>query len=204
MTLFHRPANLSPYNKAYDFQAPPTQIFKLILEPFRIAQIDGRDPLITNIIFSKQVWGQVRSREVIKHLKNMKKTDFFNIQIHHISSHKRPIRTLDSSNWSLWPDKSFWFYKLGIGVTWGYLGSFGVKIQTFSNLDKQYTKMKLLIPWLRKNGFRGHLRSSDPKIRGLWGHLKSKVKDFQTLTPSFGVKIKKRSGPKFASSEARG
>ena len=64
--------------------------------------------------------------------------------------------------------------------------------------------MKLLIPLLRKNGFRGHLWSSDPKIRGLWGHLRSKFKDFQTLTPSFGLKIKKRSGPKIASSEARG
>ena len=29
---------------------------------------------------------------------------------------------------------------------WGYLGSFGVKIQSFSNLDKPYTKMKLLVP----------------------------------------------------------
>ena len=28
----------------------------------------------------------------------------------------------------------------------GYLGSFGVKIQIFSNLDKLYTKMKLLVP----------------------------------------------------------
>ena len=49
---------------------------------------------------------------------------------------------------------------------------------------------------------RGH--HPDPKITGLWGHLRSKFKDFQTLTPSFGVKIKKRSGQKFASSEARG
>ena len=152
------------YMRTYVNWRPPTRIFKLILEPFWTAQIDGRDPLITNIIFSKQVWGQVRSREVIKHLKNMKKTDFFNIQINHISSHKRPIRTLDSSNWSLWPDKSFWFYKLGIGVTWGYLGSFGVKLQKCSNLDKLYTKMKLLVRWLRKNGFRGQSRSSDPKF----------------------------------------
>ena len=29
---------------------------------------------------------------------------------------------------------------------WGYLGSFRVKIQTFSNLDKLYTKMKLWVP----------------------------------------------------------
>ena len=98
----------------------------------------------------------------------MKKTDFFNIQIHHISSHKRPIRTLDSSNWSLWPDKSLWFYKLGIGVTWGYLGSFGVKLQKCSNLGKLYTKMKLFIRWLRKNGFRGQSRSPDPKF-GVFG-----------------------------------
>ena len=90
------------YMRTYVNWRPPTRIFKLILEPFWRAQIDGRDPLITNIIVSKQVWGQVRSREVIKHLKNMKKTDFFNIQINHISSHKRPIRTLDSSNWRAW------------------------------------------------------------------------------------------------------
>ena len=34
---------------------------------------------------------------------------------------------------------------------WAYLGSFGVKIQTFSNLDKLHTKMNLLVPWWRKN-----------------------------------------------------
>ena len=48
---------------------------------------------------------------------------------------------------------------------------------------------------------RGH--HPDPKIWGLRGHLRSKFKDFQTLTPSFGVKIKENSGPKIASSEAR-
>ena len=67
------------YMRTYVNWRPPTRIFKLILEPFWTAQIDGRDPLITNITFSKATWGQVRSLEVIEHLKNLKKTDFFNL-----------------------------------------------------------------------------------------------------------------------------
>ena len=67
------------YNLTYAFKRPPTQILKLIVEPFWIAQIDGRDSLITNIIFSKATLGQIRSLEVIEHLKNLKKTDFFNL-----------------------------------------------------------------------------------------------------------------------------
>ena len=41
--------------------------------------------------------------------------------------------------------KLFDFASGGVGVVWGYLGSFGVKIQTFSNLDDLYIKMK---PWV--------------------------------------------------------
>ena len=62
----------------------------------------------------------------------------------------------------------------------GYKGSFGVKIQIFSNLGKKDMKLKLLKPWLQKSGFRGHPRSSDPKSGGIRGHLVSKSKDFQT------------------------
>ena len=60
-----------------------------------------------------------------------------------------------------------------VGVTWGYLGSFGVKILKFQNIGKLYTKMKLLVTWLRKSGSRGHLTPN-------WGYL-----------GSFGVKILK-------------
>ena len=67
------------YMRTYVNWPPPTQIFKLILETFWIAQIDGRDPLITNIIFWKKNWGQIRSPEVNEHLKNLKNIDFFNI-----------------------------------------------------------------------------------------------------------------------------
>ena len=52
-----------------------------------------------------------------------------------------------------------WRYLGSFGVIWGHLtpkwgykGIFGVKIQKFSNLDKLYTKMKLLVRWLRKSG----------------------------------------------------
>ena len=96
------------------------------------------------------------------------------------SLHNWPISAWNSSNWSLGPDKTFLFCKLGVGVTWGHLGSLGVKIQTFSNLDSLYIKMKLSVPWLQKSGFRGDPRSSDPESGGIWGHLGSKFKDFQT------------------------
>ena len=66
-----------------------------------MTQIDGCEPLITNIIFSKEVWGQIRSRGVIKHLKNLKNTDFFSILIRYISSQERLIRAHDSSKYSV-------------------------------------------------------------------------------------------------------
>ena len=44
------------------------------------------------------------------------------------------------------------------------LGSFGVKIKRFSKLGKLYTKMELLVSWIRKRGFRGNPRTFDPKI----------------------------------------
>ena len=85
--------------------------------------------------------------------------------------------------------------KLGVfGVIWGNNSKFFKPGQTIYQNEA-------FDPVIKKEWFS---RSSDPKIRGLWGHLKLKVKDFQTLTPSFGVKIKKSSGPKIASSEARG
>ena len=65
----------------------------------------------------------------------------------YISLHDWPIKVWDSSNWSLWPNKSFEFYKLGVGIIWGYLRSFWVKIQSFSNLDKLYIKVNLFVPW---------------------------------------------------------
>ena len=35
-------------------------------------------------------------------------------------------------------------------LNWGFLGSFGVKTETFSNHDNLYIKMKLLFPSLKK------------------------------------------------------
>ena len=58
------------------------------------------------------------------------------------------------------------------------LGVFGVKIQKFSNPDKLYTKMKLLVPWLRKT----NAEVTAPQIGDIWGHLvvlRSKFKNFQ-------------------------
>ena len=63
---------------------------------------------------------------------------------------------------------------MGVGVTRGHLGLFGVNIQSFSNLGKLYTKMKLRLPWLRIIDFRGHPRSPDPKLGGfvvIWGRI---------------------------------
>ena len=48
---------------SYAFKPPPTQIFKLIVVPFWIAQINRRDSLIKNIIFSKATLSQIRSLE---------------------------------------------------------------------------------------------------------------------------------------------
>ena len=88
------------------------------------------------------------------------------------------------------------------------LGVFGVilgqNLKVFK-LDQTIYKNEAFGPMINIKWF---TRSSEvilPQIRGLRGHLRSKFKDFQTLTPSFGVKIKKkRSGPQIASSEARG
>ena len=86
-----------------------------------------------------------------------------------ISLHNWPIKAWDSSNWSLGPNKGFLFCKLGVGVTWGYLGSLGVKIQTFSNLDNLYIKMKLLVTWLRKSCYQGHLTPNWGVFGVIWG-----------------------------------
>ena len=67
---------------------------------------------------------------------------------------------------------------------WGYLGSFGVKIQSFSNRDKLLTKMNLLVPWLQLSGFRGQLRSSYPKLGVfgvIWGQNLNIFKPGQTI-----------------------
>ena len=144
-----------------------------------------------------------------------------------ISLHNWPIKAWDSSNWSLGPNKGFLFCKLGVGVTWGYLGSLGVKIQTFSNLDNNiskwssrcpdykkvvsevtrghptpnqghlgsfgvkiqrfsnidnlYTKRKLFVSWLEKNGFWGQTRSSDPELGAFRGHLGWKSKGLKNV-----------------------
>ena len=66
----------------------------------------------------------------------------------------------------------------------GYLGSFGVKLHTFSNLDKLYTKMKLLLRRLGKSGFRGQSRSSDLKLGVfgvIWGQTSKIFKQGQII-----------------------
>ena len=93
-----------------------------------------------------------------------------------ISLHNWPIKAWDSSNWSLGPNKGFLFCKLGVGVTWGYLGSLGVKIQTFSNLDNNISKWSSRCPDYKKvvsEVTRGHPTPNQ-------GHL-----------GSFGVKIQR-------------
>ena len=61
---------------------------------------------------------------------------------------------------------------------WGYLESIRVKILKFRNLEKLYTKLNLLLTCYVKR----FLRPPDFKIGGIWGHLGSKSKYFQTKT----------------------
>ena len=66
----------------------------------------------------------------------------------------------------------------------GYLGSFGVKLHTFSNLDKLYTKIKLLLRRLGKSGFRGQSRSPDLKLGVfgvIWGQTSKIFKQAQII-----------------------
>ena len=62
---------------------------------------------------------------------------------------------------------------MGVEVTGVYFCLFGVKIQSFSNIGKSFTKMKLWqiiyendahAPVITKNVFRGHPRSPDPVV----------------------------------------
>ena len=50
--------------------------------------------------------------------------------VDHESDVKTWIEAL-GSNRTLEPNKDFIFSNIGLGVTWGYFVSFGVKIQTF-------------------------------------------------------------------------
>ena len=83
---------------------------------------------------------------------------------------KRSTLSVDYENVIFWSVEVTWPQIRGI---WGHLGSSGLKTKTFSNQDKLYIKMKLLIPWLRKSGFRGRptpgdLRSFGVKIKNFW------------------------------------
>ena len=86
-----------------------------------------------------------------------------------------PNLTLDSSFETSWPETSAKNSEKSGWSQLGVLGSFEVKIPKFSNLDKLYTKMKLLVQWLRKSGSWGHR----PQIGGIWGQI---PKNLQTRT----------------------
>ena len=169
------------YRRTYVIWLPPTQISKLMPERFWIADIDKRDPLIMNIMFLKATIGQMRSLEVIKHVKNLKNTDFFSTLIHHIPIHARLIRALDSSNWSLWPTESLTIYEVEVEVTWSHFGSFGVKIKKIKNRQIIYQKEArgtAITMVLKAN--RGH---PTPNLGVIWG------KNRQNLTSRWSTQF---------------
>ena len=56
---------------------------------------------------------------------------------------------------------------------WGHLGVFGVIWGKNPNIFKPRQiiyQNEALGPVIKKSGFRGHPRSSDPKTGGIWGH----------------------------------
>ena len=80
-----------------------------------------------------------------------------------ISLHNRSIRAWDSPNWSLGPDKGFWFSKLGIGVPWGHLGS---KYKIFKPWENIYQNAALA-PFIKKKWFSRSSEVTWPQIEGL-------------------------------------
>ena len=100
---------------------------------------------------------------------------------------------------------------------WRYLGSFGVKIQSFSNLDKFNIKIKLLISLKRKKGFlvtkwewstnsieRSERLRRRPVTNCLERSKRLKRRDRSKNYLERSERLRSETGPPIASSEARG